>query len=433
MGVLMIEQQFDVVVVGASLAGCTAAMLYARDGLSVALVERDDDPNAYKQMCTHFIQGSATPTLRRLGLTTPIEAVGGVRNAVNMWTQWGWIIEPDLRDNSGERLFGYSLRREVLDPMLRALATATPGVQTFFGYAARELVRKNGRVAGVNVHHDATILSLCARLVVAADGRNSRLAKLAQVPTTSSPNIRGGITALYRNVQLKCGQVSQMWFKGTHVAYVFPNDDNITLVTVMPPRHELAEIGENPRAWLEAYIRALPDGLDLSSAEPLGNCFQLKDYPNLSRPVIASGMALIGDAAVSMDPLYGVGCGWAFQTAEWLVDSTVDALKRRTDLDAPLRNYAKVHAKKLAGHQFVIKDFSKRNRFNLIERVMFRAATLDQGAAKHVYRFGMRLSSLREFLAPGAIFRALWINLFGGADSSRPRTHRTPPPMGTGA
>ena len=51
--------RFDVVVVGASLAGCTAATLYARQGLSVALVESHRDPAHYKRACTHFIQSTA--------------------------------------------------------------------------------------------------------------------------------------------------------------------------------------------------------------------------------------------------------------------------------------------------------------------------------------------------------------------------------------
>ena len=39
---------------------------------------------------------------------------------------------------------------------------------------------------------------------------------------------------------------------------------------------------------------------------------------NRMRTTTAPGLALIGDAALATDPLFGVGCGWAFQSAEWL-------------------------------------------------------------------------------------------------------------------
>src|SRR4051794_41940421 len=71
--------RYDVVVVGASIAGCTAATLLARDGLKVALVEAHRDENMYKRLCTHFIQSSATPTIERLGLDKELDAAGGAR------------------------------------------------------------------------------------------------------------------------------------------------------------------------------------------------------------------------------------------------------------------------------------------------------------------------------------------------------------------
>ncbi|CAB3793089.1 hypothetical protein LMG28614_03647 [Paraburkholderia ultramafica] len=79
-----INESFDVLIIGAGLAGCTAARLFALQGLHVALVERHADVAAFKQLCTHYIQASATPTLRRLGLDRLIEDAGGLRNGVDI-------------------------------------------------------------------------------------------------------------------------------------------------------------------------------------------------------------------------------------------------------------------------------------------------------------------------------------------------------------
>ena len=83
---------FDVAVIGASTAGCTAARLFALSGARVALVERRPDPDAYKTVCTHFIQSSAAETIEKLGLGPLLRERGAVRNSVDLWTAGGgWI------------------------------------------------------------------------------------------------------------------------------------------------------------------------------------------------------------------------------------------------------------------------------------------------------------------------------------------------------
>src|SRR5271168_4064238 len=105
----------DAVIVGASLAGCTTAILLARAGARVALVEQRPDPGAYKKICTHFIQSSAVPTLERLGLLERMMQVGALRGRARLHTPWGWIAPPAKSSIPT----GVNLRRERLDPLLR--------------------------------------------------------------------------------------------------------------------------------------------------------------------------------------------------------------------------------------------------------------------------------------------------------------------------
>src|SRR4051795_4432852 len=85
---------YDAVIVGASLAGCAAAIQLGRAGLRVALVEKQPDPQAYKRMFSHFSQASGGPAIERLGLLEAIMAAGGQRPRVRIWTRWGWIEAP---------------------------------------------------------------------------------------------------------------------------------------------------------------------------------------------------------------------------------------------------------------------------------------------------------------------------------------------------
>src|SRR5581483_9132323 len=157
---------YDAVVVGASIAGCTAATLLARAGARVALVERRSDAAAYKKTCTHFVQGCAIPTLNQLGLTSALESAGAVPNHVDIWSRFGWVRPQAGPDDPHPH--GYNIRRETFDPMVRALAAETPGVDLMLGHALKELTRDADRVSGVIVQdRKGTRHRIEARLTVA--------------------------------------------------------------------------------------------------------------------------------------------------------------------------------------------------------------------------------------------------------------------------
>jgi len=401
---------FDVAVIGGGIAGCTAAILFARKGLSVALVERQAKPDDFKQLCTHFIQPSATPTIRRLGLADKLEDAGAIRNASDLWTRWGWINEPDIVDDAGDPIYGYNVRRETLDPILRKLAQECDRVTPFFGYSLSAVRNAAGHVTSASLHGEDEV-EISASLFVAADGRNSKLARLAGIEAKQTPNTRGGVFAHYKNIGLARGNRSQAWFTGRDVAYIFPNDNGVTVVACMPNKDRLPDFKENPAEALQQFIESLDDHPDFSHAERTTEAFVVKDYPNQTRPPATGNIALVGDSALSMDPAFGVGCGWAFQTAEWLVDATAATLLDQDNLQSGLKAYTKKHRRQLRGHIFVVADFSRRTDFNLLERLMFSAAVNDVELARHVNLFGGRITSLRQFLAPRAVLRALWTNL----------------------
>jgi menaquinone-9 beta-reductase len=403
-------RDFDVIVVGASLAGCTAARLFAQVGLRVALVEHHAKPSAYKHLCTHYIQPSAMPVLRRLGLDSLIEQAGGVRNGVDIWSRYGWVGSTAPFDAHREPAFGYNIQRRTLDPLFRKLTLETPGVHAFFGCSASELTRLPSGAHGVRLRGVQQI-ELNGRLIVGADGRNSPLAALAAIDTHSAVNTRFGAIRAYRNVTLARGTCSQMWMRGPEIAYVFPNDGGTTILTYMDTKDHLADFEALGEDALAHRMASFPDAPGLAAATPDGPLMIVKDYPNLWRPAVRSNVALIGDALMSVDPLWGVGCGFAFQTASWLVDALAPALLGRLPLKPALRRYANESHWKLAGHRFLILDFARRRGFNPLERLLFAAAAKDEATSRHIHAFGARLIGPMAFLSPRALARAAWINM----------------------
>ena len=159
------SDDFDVIVVGSGPAGCTAAIMLGRSGLRVGLLEAHRDVNHYKRLCTHSIRSSALPTIRRLGLDTTFDELGGVHQHEKAWTRFGWAHE-----RVKEQEHGYNIRRVTLDPFMRATAAATPGVELMLGARVRELTRSGGRINGVVADVEGTQRRIGATLVVGADG-----------------------------------------------------------------------------------------------------------------------------------------------------------------------------------------------------------------------------------------------------------------------
>jgi menaquinone-9 beta-reductase len=357
---------YDAVVVGASVAGCTAARFLAFAGARVALVEKRPDPDAYKTVCTHYIQPSATSTIERLGLAPLLEERGAVHNSVDLWTPYsGWLRPPR------EFPYGYSVTRRTLDPILRRLAADTPGVDFMPGERVVAL-RGNGRVTGVETADRV----LDARLVVAADGRDSGIARLAGVPGRVRPHRRFFYWAYWTG--LEPGNTrSRFWFMEPDCAYTFPNEDGLTIILVAPHEDRLPEFRADLEGAYRRMVESLPDAPDLSAARRESKMIGKLRLPNVSRPAAGRGMAFVGDAALASDPLWGVGCGWAFQTAEWLAEEVGPALGSGGDLDAGLERYRKRHRRKLGLHHFMIADLASGRPANPFERKMYIAAAHD--------------------------------------------------------
>lgn len=400
---------YDVVIGGAGLAGSAAAILLARRGVRVALLERRSDPESYKVLCTHSITANAYPVLDELGLVPALEKAGAVRNEARWWTRWGWI-HPKPAPGGPELPFAYNIRRSVLDPMIRARAAETPGVDLLLGHQVTGLIQEDGRTLGVRATTPQGEREIRARLVVGADGKDSAVAKLAGIPAQEHENTRFGYLAHFRGLPLH-GGIGQTWFLEPDMAYAFPNDDGVTVLAVLPDKKRLPEFREDLEGSFLAFVRALPDAPPVDAAERVSKITGTVNYPLHSRKAAEPGLALIGDAALTGDPLWGVGCGWALETAQWLTDAVAPAAAGHGDLDKSLAAYARTHKRRLAPHQSVAADFAKARPFNPMEQLMFAAAARDAGVARHMHRFASRLIGPFRFLSPAMIARAAVVNI----------------------
>lgn len=396
---------YDAVIVGASLAGSAAAIQLGRAGARVALVEKKPDPNAYKRTCSHFIQAGGVPAIERLGLLEAIEAAGGKRSRMHAWTKWGWIEAPPER--AGRAL---NLRREVLDPLLRSTAAETPGVELMLGWGAERLLRENGSFAGVAVRNPAgEEREIRARLTVGADGRDSRIAELSGVPVKTYPHGRIAYGAYFEGATPEKAPDGTIWMMDPQWMAAFPTDSDLTFYAAMPTKDRLPEFKRDPHRALVDFVADVPEAPPIRDGRLVGSVMGKVDMTNRKREVAAPGLALIGDAGLATDPLFGVGCGWAFQSAEWLSESVGPALQGDEPLERGLERYRRRHAKELRGHTFFIHDYATGRKFNPTERLMFAAAARDPQAASLFDLLGTRRARPSQTL-PRLVPRAIAVN-----------------------
>jgi len=400
--------EYDVVIIGASVAGSTAAIFYAEAGLRVALIERSRDIAAYKKACTHYLQAQAYPILKRLGVTEAIEDAGGVRNGGYAWTKYGWI-----GNGINPRHFGYNIRRELLDPLLRRKADDTPGVNLHLGTSMNAILQENGRVVGIQARQGRQDLTFHANLVVGADGRYSRTGELANIATQTYENNRFTYFTYYRHLPLASGRGSQVWYIDETIAYAVPNDNGLTMLAVMQPKKNLKAFKTNLEENFEQFFRDLPSGPNPSQGERTSKILGMLDAPMVSRKTAIPGLALIGDAALASDPVWGNGMSWAFQAADWLVKATHKALiaQDTKTIDASLQKYAQKHQVRLGKRFNRDVDYARGRSLNWLEKTFYAAAVKEPKLAKYTGPYNTRLTEYRTWPPFKVIKEAILINL----------------------
>lgn len=379
-------RSYDAVIVGGSLAGCAAAMFLGRAGARVAVVEKSPDPAAFKRICSHFIQASAVPTIERLDLLEPMMEAGAVRSHFRMRTRWGWVEAPPRK-----AALAINLRREALDPMVREMAASTPGVELLLGQAVTELRRDGDKVTGVVARdRDGVETVIEAALTIGADGRDSQVAELSGVKVKTYPHGRFAYGGYFEGAVPEHAPDASVWFMDPDWGAVFPTDNGLTFCAAMPTKARLAEFKGDPEAALVDYFELLPEALSLRGARAVEPITGKIDMTNRMRTPTAPGLALIGDAALATDPLFGVGCGWAFQSAEWLGDAVAPALRGEEELEAGLRRYRRSHSRHVRGHAFMIHDYATGRKQSAPERLLFSGAARDPRVATIFDSFGAR-------------------------------------------
>src|SRR4051794_5142282 len=170
----------DVVVVGARAAGAATAMLLARDGLDVAVIDRGR--YGADTLSTHALMRAAVIQLRRWGVLDRAAASGAPAARRTTFTYADDELRVTVKPAHGIDAL-YAPRRTVLDPILVDAASAA-GAEIAYGTTVTGLEHDDtGRVVGVSTRDAAGRLQTRrAKWVVGADGIRSAVARAVDPP-----------------------------------------------------------------------------------------------------------------------------------------------------------------------------------------------------------------------------------------------------------
>ena len=324
----------DAIVIGARCAGAATALLLARAGHDVLLVDRahlpKDLPNG------HFIHRGGPARLHAWRLLDRVVATGAPL-VTTMTTDFG---DGPLRATGVERdgiPLGIAPRRRVLDRVL-AEAAVEAGAELRTGFAVTDLVTDGDRVTGVRRRGDATPER--ARVVVGADGRGSWFARAVDAPVThAAPDLTCWYFGYWSGVA--CDGL-EMHVLGDRVLFAFPTNDDLAGVFIGWPLAELAAVRADIDAAFAAVLARVP-GLEArvragTREERYGGATRL---PNVLRRPHGPGWALVGDAGAHKDPFMALGIADALRDAELLAGALDDGLSGRAPLDEALAGYGR--------------------------------------------------------------------------------------------
>jgi 2-polyprenyl-6-methoxyphenol hydroxylase-like FAD-dependent oxidoreductase len=300
--------EYDAIVVGARCAGAPTAMLLAREGHRVLVVDRATFPSDTQS--THLVHAPGVAALRRWGVLDEIIATGCP--AIEHYTfDFGPIAITGTQraaDDGGRT--SYAPRRTVLDKIL-VDAAARAGAEVREGYVVDEIVVEDGIVAGVR-GRDGEVVR--ARVVVGADGAGSRVAAAVRpAGYNEKPVLQGGAYTYFSGLPMEGMETVIRPDRGWAA---FPTNDGLTLVVLGWPAAELAAFKTDVE---ENFLRTLdlaPEFAGRVKSATREDRFHVGEVPNFFRMPFGPGWALVGDAGYTKDPITAQGISDAFLDAE---------------------------------------------------------------------------------------------------------------------
>ncbi len=398
---------FDVVIVGARVAGTAAAILFARAGLRVLLVDKAEFPS--DTISTHVVLGGGAAVLGRMGVLAMLESAGGVRFSRMRTAGPDFDYCAELRAGGEADARGLCLGRVRMDQAMLDAARCIERVTVRARFRVTDLLIESGVVAGVRGEDSTGLHEFTAPLVVGADGMRSAVARIAgeRLGAFSSKDVpcaRAYYYAYFDGVRAaRLGDEVVTEFESSPGAgsLVCRCEDGRVVGAVAFDSRELQSFRSDLTANFSAKLsESIAVGRLLGEARITGKIRSSGYLQNTYRDPVCDGALLLGDSGLHVDPLFGQGHSFALISAEvaaalapkWFCARNGSVVGREA-----LSEFTRARDRELLRYYDASVRVSRELGLDPATSLAHRAACREQWAAEEMVGFAQMLTAESAF------------------------------------
>jgi len=393
---------YDAIVIGARCAGAVTAMLLARHGHRVLLLERGVIPSDVHR--GHFIHRHGPKRLADWGLLERVVATNCPPLTTHL-TDFGDfpLIGRDIR--VGNVAWGYAPRRRQLDQVL-VEAAIEAGVEFRPNFLVENCLWDGDRVKGIRGRDQsqATSCTENALITIGADGRNSTLARTVGAPSYEEvPTLTCWYFSYWSGVPT---EGFEWYIRKNRVIFSFLTNDNLFAIFIGWPITEFNSVKTDIEGQFMNAVDLIPGFAErVRSGRREERFYGAADLPNFLRRPFGPGWALVGDAGCHKDPMMAQGICDAFRDADFLSTAIHEGLAEQCPLDDALKRYER---RRNEATMTEYRDNIAAARFSPVSPELLQLRLALRGNQGDTNRFVMALEgwiSPEEFFNPENIQR----------------------------
>ncbi len=301
--------RYDVVVVGAGIAGPIVARNVAKAGYSVLLIDKKPAIGSPKQCA----EGISIKVFDKYDIPYDKRYINREIYGAKLYSPSGHELELRYKEASG-----VILERKVFDKML-AYYAAKAGADVLARTEALDVIRKDGKIAGIKAKHEDEPVEIYADIIVAADGVESMVARKAGINTYAPPHEFDSSYEYEMLIEGYDPDLIHLWF-GNEVAprgyvWVFPKDEDRANVGIGIASDHPETAKYYLDKWLEENKIPAKKILEVNvGVVPVGG---------FVKELVKNNVLVVGDAARQVNPMHGGGMAEAMEAgtiaSKWIV------------------------------------------------------------------------------------------------------------------